>query len=139
MMRILAALIISLFASPALAQSVSCPNYIDVAPQKLRTDMPGWKPFYDVYHLRYTLNQVSVYNGDPSLLAALAPDANSASYADYNLYDNGREKYFLACGYSNTSIQLYQQLSKELRRCRVTYQRVYNPSGTPLPYTVTCD
>jgi hypothetical protein len=139
MMRVFILFFLTSLAATNAFAATSCPPYIDVKPQELRTEMPGWKPFVDSTSTRYTLSAVTVYNGEPGLMASLVPDASSASYADWNLYENGKEKYYLACAYDHTSIQLTMRLDKEFTRCRVTYQRGYNTNGTPLPYSVTCN
>jgi len=120
------------------AAEVVCPDTIAVtqnaaAPGEWQVRDSGEKP---------ELERVTIYEGPPEQQASLKYDREIKRKSEivqmWNLPPT-KEGYWLACGYSNTSKQLYRKLPAMTAICGVTFDRVVNfPDGTPVIRRVRC-
>jgi hypothetical protein len=88
------------------------------------------------------LERVTIYDGPPEQQASLKYDREikrkSEIVQTWNLPPS-KEGYWLACGYSNTSKQLYRKLPAMTATCGVTFDRGVNfPDGNPVIRRVRC-
>jgi len=88
------------------------------------------------------LERVTIYVGPPEQQASLKYDREikrkSEIVQTWNLPPS-KEGYWLACGYSNTSKQLYRKLPAMTAICGVTFDRGVNfPDGTPVIRRIRC-
>ncbi len=103
----------------ALAATIQCPHEIKTN-QSLQEKINGWGEFLDDgYHL-YNLKNITFYADHPKRHVSLAPDNESTS-GNTLIWTFGNDKIWLACGYSNTTLQLIKMLSDKTKRCTVTY------------------
>lgn len=124
-------------AAPAAAV-VMCPdsitatqNAVSVGEWQVRDS--GEKP---------QLERVTIYEGPPEQQASLKYDREikrkSEIVQTWNLPPS-KEGYWLACGYSNTSKQLYRKLPPVTAICGVTFDSSVNfPDGSPVIRRVRC-
>lgn len=102
---------------PAIAANIDCPDMINTH-QSLQKKVNGWREFLDDWNLVHRFNRVTFYANDPKQHASLAPDNTKNSKA---IWTFGKDKIWLACGYSNTDIQLIRRLPDGVKKCTVTY------------------
>jgi hypothetical protein len=118
MKNILTLLALVLLCNQASSATVQCPALIKTN-QSLQEPIKGWDGFVDDLNAVHTFNRVTFYAGPPKEQASLSPDE---SPKDKKLtWTFGKEKIWLACGYSNTLMQLVQPLPDNTKRCSVTY------------------
>lgn len=103
----------------ALAATIQCPHEIKTT-QSLLKKVNGWGEFSDDWNIVHNVNRVTFYASHPNEHASLAPD-NEDTKSNKALWTFGKDKIWLACGYSNTAIQLIQKLPDKTRSCTVTY------------------
>lgn len=114
---------ISIFALSLLllntiqAAQIQCPTLIKTN-QSLQEKLTGWDGFIDELNNTHHFNRISFYDGHPSEHASLAPDNSKGSKAIWT-FDSSN--IWLACGYSNTDVQLIQKLTDTIKRCSVNY------------------
>jgi hypothetical protein len=120
------------------AAEVICPDTIAVAQNaaaagEWQVRDSGEKP---------ELERVTIYEGPPKHQASLKYDREIKRKSEivqmWNLPPS-KEGYWLACGYSNTSKQLYRKLPAMTAICGVTFDRGVNfPDGSPVIRRVRC-
>ncbi len=125
-------------AAVPVAAEVMCPDTIAVtesaaAVGEWQVRDSGEKP---------ELERVTIYEGPPEQQASLKYDREierkSEIVQTWNL-PSSKEGYWLACGYSNTSKQLYRKLPAMTATCGVTFDRGVNfPDGSPVIRRVRC-
>lgn len=104
----------------ALAAILNCPSTIRTN-QSLQQKIDGWDGFLDDGNKVYSFNRVTFYSGHPKFNASLAPD-NEGTKGDKLIWSFGKDKIWLACGYSNTDIKLIRELPDIIKTCTVTYR-----------------
>lgn len=104
----------------ALAAILNCPASIQTT-QSLVKNVDGWQSFLDDWNNIYHFNRVTFYSGHPKSHASLAPD-NEHPKSNRLIWTFNKEQIWLACGYSNTNVQLIQELPKSVRTCTVTHE-----------------
>lgn len=103
----------------ALAITIQCPQEIKTT-QFLQKKVNGWGEFSDDWNIVHHVNRVTFYAGHPNEHASLAPD-NEDTKSNKALWTFGKDKIWLVCGYSNTGVQLIQELPAKTKRCTVIY------------------
>lgn len=103
----------------ALAATLQCPHEIKTT-QSLLEKVNGWGEFSDDWNIAHNFNRVTFYAGHPNEHASLTPD-NEGTKGNKLIWTFGKDKTWLACGYSNTTIQLIQKLPDKIKSCTVTY------------------
>ncbi|RUR08918.1 STY0301 family protein [Legionella sp. km772] len=103
----------------ASAKTLKCPPGLKVN-ESLGESMPGWEEFLDNSNNEHHLNKITFYSGHPNEHASLAPD-NENTKGRRLRWAFGEDKIWVACGYSNTNIQLIQKLDPHIKHCTVTY------------------
>jgi len=103
----------------ALAASIQCPDRIKTN-QSLQKKIDGWGAFLDDGNRVHRFNKVTFYAGPPNEHASLAPD-NEGTKSNKAIWTFGKDEIWLACGYSNTEIQLIRKLPEGTKTCNVTY------------------
>ena len=88
--------------------------------QSLQEKVNRWDEFLDDWNIVHYFNQVTFYAGHPKKHASLVPD-NEGTKSNKAIWTFGKDIIWLACGYSNTDIQLIQKLPKAIKTCTVTY------------------
>lgn len=72
----------------------------------------------------HPFNGISLFSGHPREMASLAPDKQSRSgkqmLSTWSL-PGGSDRYWLACGYAQTTMQIAKQLPAGLSRCTATH------------------
>jgi len=72
----------------------------------------------------HTFNGISLFSGHPREMASLVPDKQSRSgkqlLSSWSL-PGGSERYWLACGYAQTTVQAARRLPAGLSRCTATH------------------
>ncbi len=126
-------------AKPAEKQTVlSCPQSVDVGLQELKKKVPDWRYFNDG-DVAYALETVSIYHQNKTL-EKLSPSKGTESFTEWKLNNNGKEKYFVVCAYSHTSVLLKQQIDAGLARCRLNFEPdPATPQGPPVLHKMTCE
>ncbi|MBI2785155.1 MAG: hypothetical protein HYX60_02130 [Legionella longbeachae] len=104
---------------PALAITIKCPDKINTS-QSLQEKVNGWDEFLDDWNIVHHFNKVTFYAGHPKEHASLVPDNEDTKSNKMN-WTFGKDIIWLACGYSNTDIQLIQKLPNATTTCSVTY------------------
>jgi len=142
MRRIIAVTGMVLFSnSVALADGVepiACPDSIQVAPQDLDNKIEGWHYFSDG-NAKYTLVGLQVYSGKNDMVPFEA-GRGTESYSQWLLSDNGKEKYYVVCRYSQTSVLLRRLLDSEIKSCKSFYEPdSKNPAAPQIFRKITCE
>jgi hypothetical protein len=124
--------------APAAAAEVMCPDTIGVsqnasAAGEWQVRDSGEKP---------QLEHVTIYEGPPEEQASLKYDREIKRKSEvvqmWNLPPS-KEGYWLACGYTNTSKQLYRKLPGMTAICEAIFDRgVSFPDGSPVVRRVRC-
>lgn len=104
----------------ALAVILNCPNAIKTN-QSLQQKVDGWDGFLDDWNNVHNFNLITFYSGHPKNHTSLTPD-NEDTKGNKLTWSFGEGKIWLACGYSNTDIQLIQELPGSIKTCTVTYR-----------------
>jgi len=72
----------------------------------------------------HPFNSISLFSGHPREMASLVPDKQSRSgkqlLSTWSL-PGGSERYWLACGYAQTTMQAAKQLPAGLSRCTASH------------------
>lgn len=105
---------------PALAANIQCPHEIKTN-QSLQEKANGWPEFLDDWNIVHHFDRVTFYAGHPKEHASLVPDNEGTKSNKVIWTFGGKDKIWVACGYSNTTIQLIQKLPDETKTCAVTY------------------
>lgn len=105
---------------PAPAATIQCPQSINTK-QSLQSTVQGWDSFLDDWNESYPFDGVTFYDLHPKEHASLAPD-NDDSKSSKLIWTFGKNQIWMACRYSNTSIQLIKKLPKGTKKCDVTYE-----------------
>ena len=103
----------------ASSSSLKCPATIKIN-QSLQDPIKGWDGFIDDLNVAHAFNRITFYAGHPKEHASLTPDSSSSKNHQLT-WTFGKEKIWLACGYSNTTMQLVMSLPNDTKRCKVTY------------------
>lgn len=101
----------------AIATNVDCPSTI-ATQQSLNNKVAGWEDFIDDLNSTHDFNRVTFYSGHPKMHASLVPDNERSKNATWFF---GHGTIWMACGYSNTDVQLIQQIPRSIKSCTVTY------------------
>jgi hypothetical protein len=104
-------------AAPLL---LSCPASISVAASAQAP--AGWEAVPSTQPSSF--NGVGLFSGHPREMASLVPDKQNRSgkqlVSTWSL-PGGSERYWLACGYTQTTLQVAQRLPAGLSRCTATH------------------
>lgn len=129
---------IILAMAPGAAAEVMCPDTIGVsqnatAAGEWQVRDSGEKP---------ELERVTIYEGPPAEQASLKYDREIKRKSEivqvWNLPPS-KEGYWLSCGYTNTSKQLYRKLPETTVLCEAIFDRgVSFPDGSPVARRVRC-
>ena len=119
---------------------LSCPDQIKTE-QKAKTPPAGWETSNTWNNLLpdngHALNGIAFYSGPPKEGALLAPDQTKTrgkKFTSIWQFQPGKEKYWFACTYDQTTVVLTKQLPDRPLRCEVSY------SGTsPVPVKQVCN
>jgi hypothetical protein len=99
---------------------LACPATVTVAASARAP--AGWEAVPSAQP--HAFNGVGLFSGHPRELAGLVPDKQSRSgkqlVSSWSL-PGGSERYWLACGYNQTTLQLAQRLPAGLSRCTATH------------------
>ena len=85
----------------------------------------GWDEFLDDWNIVHHFDRVTFYAGHPKEHASLAPD-NEGTKSNKLNWSFGKDRIWVACGYSNTTIQLIQRIPDETKTCTVTYDSKFS-------------
>jgi hypothetical protein len=102
------------------AAPIQCPQDIKTS-DTLKEKISGWNEFLDDWNNFHHPNNVTFYSGHPKEHASLVPD-NENTKGNKLIWTFGKDTIWLGCNYTNTNIQLIQQLSGKTNRCTVTYE-----------------
>jgi len=128
----------SISSAHAEAVAINCPDSIDVASQNLDKKIEGWRYFSDP-DAQHTLENVNIFKGR-KVVTRHAPAKGTESYEQWRLEDNGKEQYFLICGYNRTAIFLKKLLDPKFTSCKASFgQDQKRPEGSPPLYKITCE
>ncbi len=105
---------------PLSAATLKCPETI-MTHQSLQRKVHGWSEFVDECNAEHNLEGLDFYAGTPQGHASLAPD-NETTKGNKLIWTFGKDKIWLACRYTHSTIQLVQKLSEEIKSCTVTYE-----------------
>lgn len=125
--------------APCAAAEVMCPDTISVVENAASTTGEwqvrdsGEKP---------ELERMTIYDGPPAEQASLKYDREIKRKSEivqvWNL-PTSKRGYWLACGYSNTSKQLYRELPEMTSICEAIFDRnVSFPNGSPVVRRIRC-
>lgn len=137
-MRILAAMILVFSStSVAWAKEIACPESISVESQDLSKRVKGWRYFSDK-DAKHTLDTVEIFKGKKKLTRH-EPGKGTEAYAQWMLTDNGKEEYYLVCGYKRTAVMLKQKLDSKLITCKVSFMQQKGKGGPQQLHKFTCE
>jgi hypothetical protein len=132
---------VMMLSGQALAKdtgALACPPRIEVAAQKLEKKAPAGFTSMNETKPAYTLRWVGVYSGKEPV--AVEPFRSSESSSEWMLVDNGKQPYFLMCGYNHSSVLLKKPLPATLKTCRVSPQPdPALPKGPQLLHKFDCE
>jgi hypothetical protein len=107
-------------AAQAAPLVLSCPATVSVAASAQAP--AGWEAVPSTQPLSFS--NVSLFSGHPREMASLVPDTQRRSgkqlLSTWNL-PGGSERYWLACGYTQTTLQITLRLPAGLTRCTATH------------------
>ncbi len=106
------------------AATLRCPQQIKTS-ESLQEKITGWDEFLDDGNIVHHFNRVTFYSGHPKEHASLAPD-NEGTKGNKLIWTFAKDTIWLACGYSNTNIQLTQKLLNGTKLCAVTYDSTFS-------------
>jgi hypothetical protein len=119
LLRFLCAAFMSL-AAQAAPLALSCPATLSVAASAQAP--AGWEAVPSAQP--HAFNGVGLFSGHPREMASLVPDKQSRSgkrrLSTWSL-PGGSDRYWLACGYAQTTLQVAQRLPAGLSRCTATH------------------
>lgn len=99
---------------------LSCPATISVAASAQAP--AGWEAVPSAQPSAF--NSITLFSGHPREMASLVPDKQDRSgkqlVSTWKL-PGGTERYWLACGYAQTTLQVAQRLPAGLSRCTATH------------------
>ena len=128
-------------AAPApvsASPSSTCPPTL-IASQTLAGGVAGWEPFEDDTPIQ--LMSVGVFDGPPRERASLVPDSDAAAggrrVAAWDLRENGKRQYWLACYYDHSRIALTRELSRDVKRVEVARDPGETIGGLPVVTDIT--
>lgn len=111
----------------------ACPKEISVK-QNLLRPQPGWESFEDEEAMQ--LISVALYEGHPRAKASLIPDEEvedgSRRVSTWNLAENGKRRYWIACYYHHTRIVLTRMIDSKVSICEVTCDLNLSIAGQPV-------
>lgn len=117
-----------------------CPPAIKTKKEALAEAIKDWSSFADE-EAAPKLDTVSLYTyTQKKTMSKLGASKGTESFTEWQLPDNGKEKYYVVCSYTRSSLLLKQMLDARFKRCRLTFQT--NPATPALPaqlHTITCD
>lgn len=107
-------------AAQAAPLVLNCPATVSVAASA--QPPAGWEAVPSAQP--HAFNGIGLFSGHPREMASLVPDKQSRSgkqlVSTWSL-PGGSERYWLACGYTQTTLQLAQRLPAGLSRCTATH------------------
>lgn len=118
--KILKFFVMSLLAQQAMATPVNCPPIINTD-QTLKQEINGWDGYTAATDSQHVLQGITFYDKHPKENASLAPDNENTKNNKLVWTFDKKSDVWVACRYSNTNVQLIQQLPKERGNCTVTY------------------
>ena len=99
---------------------IVCPESI-AAVESLSTADDAWRVESDLGKRGKFLDSISVFSGPPAEMASLVPDRTSRKKqlrtSSWLFTAQASATYWVACSYSNTTLQLNRQLPGGVRRC----------------------
>jgi hypothetical protein len=98
---------------------MQCPPSLKTT-QSLQEKVKGWDVFVSDLNAAHHLNQITFYDQHPKEHASLAPD-NEDSKENKLSWTFNNNSIWLACGYSQTTVQLIQKLPAGMKHCTVRY------------------
>ena len=125
-------------APEASKPGMSCPDKIEVASQQLGKKITGWGSFADA-DPKYWLEAVSVYSVQSGKLTRYNPSRGTEAFSQWELKENAKEKYFLVCSYTHTSLLLKQALASNYKSCRVTFENDPRNQGSQTMTKFSCE
>jgi hypothetical protein len=120
------------------AEEIRCPEEVKVQ-QSLEALPAGWQAAAD--SVPHRLASVALYDGPVAEGASLVPDEESERGTELTvLWSVGAPNergYWLACGYSSTSLRLAKKLPTA-STCRAVYDRSVTVAGLPSVVSFEC-
>lgn len=107
------------YHSSASVATIQCPQVIKTN-QSLQQEIKEWDVFLDDWNYVHHFNRITFYAGHPKEHASLAPDSENSKVKKLT-WTFDKQEIWVACGYSNITIQLIQKLPNETKKCTVTY------------------
>ncbi|CAM2791501.1 Uncharacterised protein [Legionella steigerwaltii] len=107
------------FCNSASATTIHCPETIQTN-QSLQHEIKAWEAFQDDWNSTHHFDRITFYSGHPKEHASLAPD-NEVSKVKKLTWSFDKQEIWVACGYTNTKIQLIQKIPNGTKSCSVTY------------------
>lgn len=112
---------------------IDCPESI-AAVESLDGAGEAWRVETDLGKRGKFLDSISVFSGPPAEMASLVPDRSSERkqrrISAWEFSAQSSEAYWVACTYTNSTLQLTRQLPSGVRRCELSER--LQPNGVKL-------
>jgi hypothetical protein len=113
-----------LFPLYCIAEDIACPRTI-ITTEAAISIAPAWEPVTS--QKPHPLENAEVYDGHPSELASLVPDAGSdrgtIHLAIWNLPSDRERDVWIGCHYRGSTVILARKIDRSARRCTFEYKR----------------
>lgn len=113
-----------IFYGSASATTLYCPKSIKTT-ESLQQKINHWDVFIDDWNMNHHFTRITFYTGHPKEHASLAPD-NENTKTKKLIWTFDQQETWIACGYTNTSIELIQKLPKGTKKCTVMYNEDFS-------------
>ena len=130
---LLAAIALPCVGAAAGELAIVCPESI-AAVESLSTADDVWRVESDLGKRGKFLDSISVFSGPPAEMASLVPDRTSRKKqlrtSTWQFAAPSTAAYWVACTYTNSTLQLTRQLPSGVRRCELSERLL--PNGVRL-------
>lgn len=115
---------LGLLPIPSFAENIACPRTI-ITTEAAFSVPPGWEAV--TWQKPHALENAEVYDGHPSELASLVPDAGSdrgtTHLAIWNLAADRERDSWIGCRYRDSKLILARKIKRSATRCTFEYKR----------------
>ncbi|WP_058499321.1 STY0301 family protein [Legionella gratiana] len=107
------------YRSVSATMPLQCPKVIKTT-ESLQQKITDWDTFFDDWNMEHRFTRVTFYEGHPKEHASLAPDNENTKSQKLTWTFNNQE-IWIACGYTNTTLELIQKLPDRTKKCTIMY------------------